>query len=81
MLYKPTTWSARAIIESLEISLRPNTINKEDCAKLSTAWLLAYESLKFNLTSKILGIKKKKTPKENRTYANGMSAGAARNWK
>lgn len=46
MLHRLTARGTRIIIESLEISLRSDIINKEDGARLSIAWLPAYEILK-----------------------------------
>lgn len=46
LLNRAAAWNTRLIMESVEMSLTQDTINKEDDTKLSTAWLPAYDLLK-----------------------------------
>lgn len=44
-MYKLSSWGDQTFMESLEIAIRPSVINKEEDARLSSAWLPASELL------------------------------------
>lgn len=47
VLNRSPVWGTRVIMESLEISIRSDVINKEDGAELSKVWFPAYDLLKL----------------------------------